>query len=243
MTSATVNSVSHALRMIEVMSGQKPLNISELARLLDLPRPTVYRLVQTLMEREFLVQSGTEYRLSLRLLELSSSILSASRLEELSKSALQRLVDVTGETAHFAILDGDRVGYVSKIESDKAIRMFSRIGWRGPLHATGVGKALLAASEDSLLDRVCSAPLEAFTAATITDPQVLREELVEIRKTGFSIDREELVDGLVCLAVVVRKDRRIVGAVSVSGPSNRMGNTEFFVEHLQQAAKSLATSL
>ena len=243
MTSATVNSVSHALRMIEVMSGQKPLNISELARLLELPRPTVYRLVQTMMEREFLVQSGTEYRLSLRLLELSSSILSASRLEEWSKPALRQLVDLTGETAHFAILDGDRVGYIAKIESDKAIRMFSRIGWRGPLHATGVGKALLAASEDVLLDRVCSAPLEAFTSATITDAQVLREELVEVRKTGFSIDREELVDGLVCLAVAVRKDRRIVGAVSVSGPSNRMQNTEFFVEHLREAATSLATSL
>jgi IclR family acetate operon transcriptional repressor len=243
MTSATVNSVSHALRMIEVMSGQKPLNISELARLLELPRPTVYRLVQTFMERDFLVQSGTEYRLSLRLLELSSSILSSSRLEEASKPALQKLVNVTGETAHFAILDGDRVGYISKIESDKAIRMFSRIGWRGPLHATGVGKALLAVSDDTLLDRICSLPLEAFTSATITDPMRLREELAEIRKVGFGIDREELVDGLVCVAVVVQKDNRIIGAVSVSGPSNRMENTEFFVYHLREAATALATSL
>lgn len=243
MTPGTVNSVAHALRMIEIMSGQKPLNISDLARLLSLPRPTVYRLVQTFMEQGFLVQSGTEYRLSLRLLELSSSILSASRLEDLSKPALQKLVEKTGETAHFAILDGDRVGYIAKIESDKAIRMFSRIGWRGPLHATGVGKALLAAFEDALIDRVCSAPLEAFTPATIVDAKALRKEILEIRRIGFSVDREELVDGLICLAVVVRKESRIVGAISVSGPANRMGNTEFFVEHLREAASSLATNL
>lgn len=243
MSVGTINSVSHALRMIEVMSGQKPLNVSELARLLDLPRPTVYRLVETFLEKGFLVQTGTEYRLSLRLLELSSPILSASHLGELSKPVLQNLVNATGETAHFAILDGDKVGYVSKIESDKPIRMFSRVGWRGPLYATGVGKALLAASGNDLLQKVCAAPMEAFTSATMTTEPRLRRELDEIRQSGFSVDREELVDGLVCVAVVVRKAQHVLGAVSVSGPSNRMVDIPFFVAHLQQAATSLAASL
>tara|TARA_R110002020_G_scaffold134252_37_gene299751 strand:+ start:2094 stop:2825 length:732 start_codon:yes stop_codon:yes gene_type:complete len=243
MSTATINSVSHALRMIEVMSGEGPLNISEIARHLDLPRPTVYRLVQTFVDQGFLVQSGTEYRLSLRLLELASPILSASRLEDLGKPALQRLVDETGETAHFAVLDGDRVGYVSKIESDKPIRMFSRVGWRGPLHATGVGKALLAASEDALLEKICASPMELFTPATISCAETLRQEVVSIRECGYSIDREELVEGLVCVAVAVRTEHRIIGAVSVSGPSTRMSNTAFFVAHLRQAAASLVMAL
>jgi DNA-binding IclR family transcriptional regulator len=243
MTPTTVNSVSHGLRMIEVLSTHKPLNISDLARLLELPRPTVYRLVQTFMERDFIVQSGTEYRLSLRLLELSSSILSASRLEDLSKPSLRQLVDITGETAHFAVLDGDKVGYVSKIESDKAIRMFSRVGWRGPLHATGVGKALLAASDDALMKRVCSGSLEAFTSATITDVHALRHEVNNVRKAGFSVDREELVEGLSCVAVAVQKEERIIGAISLSGPTNRMKNVEFFVEHLKNAASAITAYL
>jgi IclR family acetate operon transcriptional repressor len=112
-------------------------------------------------------------------------------------------VNATGETAHFAALDGDRVVYLAKVDSPHPIRMFSQIGWRGPLHATGVGKVLLASTEAKLLSRVCDQGLERFTRNTIVEKEQLQAELAQIRKQGYALDAEELIDGLTCVAVPV----------------------------------------
>ena len=98
----TINSVEHALRLIEALHEAQPLSVSELARRLGLPRPTVYRLLRTLGSRGFLVQEGNAYRLSLRLLELASTALSASALQAAAQPVLAGLAARTGETAHCA---------------------------------------------------------------------------------------------------------------------------------------------
>lgn len=239
----TINSVDHALRLIEALYEGQPLSVSSLARRVGLPRPTIYRLLRTLDSHGLLVQDGTSYRLSLRLLELASATLGVSALQAAAQPVLSDLATRSGETTHFAVLDGDRVGYIAKVESRHPIRMFSHVGWCGPLHATGVGKALLAWSDPSLLARVLAGTLEAFTPHTLTEGPRLAAEIAEIRAAGYAVDREELIDGLVCVAAPVLVRTRLVGAVSLSGPAARMMEPRRFEGEVKAAAAAVAARL
>lgn len=242
-TAGTINSVDHALRLIEALHAAQPLSVSDLARGLGLPRPTVYRLLRTLGGHGLLVQDGTSYRLSLRLLELASTTLSASALQTAVQPVLSDLAAQTGETTHFAVLDGDQVGYIAKVESRHPIRMFSHVGWRGPLHATGVGKVLLAWSAPSLLGRVLDSMREAFTPFTLTGKAELSAEIERVRAAGHAVDRQELIDGLVCVAAPVLVRTRLVGAVSVAGPVARLVELDGFANRAKTAAKAIAARL
>ncbi|GAB3629851.1 IclR family transcriptional regulator [Pandoraea terrae] len=234
---STVSSVGHAIRLIELLAGgASPRNVSEIAHALELPRATVYRLLRTLAEFEWVIQDGTTYRLSFRPTGLFVHAGAGSSLADRMTPVLQALVNETGETAHFAALDGDRVVYLAKIDSPHPIRMFSQIGWRGPLHATGVGKALLAWAAPALLARICAQGLERFTPRTIVDKKTLLAELERVRTQGYAVDAEELIDGLTCVAVPVMSGTRVLGALSIAGPTARVGDPVSMARILKKAA-------
>lgn len=243
---ATINSVEHAIGLVELLAGSaNALGVSQIAQSLDLPRATVYRLLKTLAQREWVIQEDKTYRLSFRLPGLfhgageGAEAALAQRLTPL----LQQLVNETGETAHFAALDGDRVVYLAKVDSPHPIRMSSQVGWRGPLHATGVGKVLLACSDARLLSRIVEQGLERFTPNTIVAKEKIEAELAQIRKQGYALDAEELIDGLTCVAVPVISGGQVRGAISVAGPTARVGNPKTLAKILKAAAKTLPASL
>lgn len=238
-----INSVDHALRLIEALHAAQPLSVSDLARRLELPRPTVYRLLRTLGSHGLLVQDGTSYRLSLRLLELGSTALTASALQMAAQSSLSDLAAQTGETTHFAVLDGDQVGYIAKVESRHPIRMFSHVGWRGPLHATGVGKVLLAWSDPSLVRRVFDGKPKAFTPYTLTGRAELSAEIERVREAGYAVDQQELIEGLVCVAAPVIVRARLIGAVSAAGPITRLVELDRVADRVRVAASAIAARL
>lgn len=218
-----INSVSHAIRLVELLStANKPMNVSQIAKELDLPRPTVYRLLKTLGDHNWISSEATAYRISYRLLEIFSRAGGSFALSKAVEPVLQELVQRIGETAHFAVLDGDAVTYLAKVESPHPIRMFSYIGWRGPLHATGAGKALIAWSPEDTPARVAAKTLERHTSHTITEGQALLSEIASIRKRGYALDEEELIEGLTCVAIPLIVDGVLLGAFSVAGPTTRM---------------------
>ena len=239
---ATVNSVEHAVRLVELMAcSEDVLGVSQMAQSLGLPRATVYRLLKTLIQREWIIQEDKTYRLSFRLAGLFNGAGAGAQaaLAERVKPLLQSLVNETGETAHFAVLDGDRVVYLAKVDSPHPIRMFSQVGWRGPLHATAVGKVLLASAEAKLLPQICDRALERFTPATIVEKASLQAELAQIRAQGYAVDAEELIAGLTCVAVPVFMGEQVRGAISVAGPTARVGNPKALAKILTAAVKAL----
>ncbi|WP_347554204.1 IclR family transcriptional regulator [Robbsia sp. KACC 23696] len=241
----TVNSVEHAIRLVELLAvSENGLGVSQMAQSLDLPRATVYRLLKTLAQREWVIQEDKTYRLSFRLAGLFHGVGAGAgaALAARMTPLLHRLVDKTGETAHFAALDGDRVVYLAKVDSPHPIRMFSEIGWRGPLHASGAGKVLLAGTDAAFLSRICDQGLERFTRQTIVEKEKLEEALARIREQGYALDAEELIDGLTCVAVPVMSGKHIRGALSVSGPSARLGDPEALAKILQDVVKALPLS-
>jgi DNA-binding IclR family transcriptional regulator len=105
------------------------------------------------------------------------------------------------------------------------IKIFARIGSRGPIHCTGAGKAMLADYTDREFDRFYNikAPLQSYTVNTMVDPQKLKEEMLLIRHNGYALDNGELEDGVRCVAVPVRNfENKVIAAVSVSGPDTRL---------------------
>lgn len=178
-----------------------------------------------------------------QLLELGGTVLSAASLQAVCLPFLTELVERTGETAHFAVLDGEQAGYIAKVDSPHPIRMSSHIGWRGPLHATSVGKVMLAWSGPELLAQVMSGELRRHAERTIVDAAALAAEVARVRKQGYAVDHEELLDGLVCVAAPVVTGARLVGAVSVSGPTLRLKELGPIAMNVCETAKRIAASL
>lgn len=236
----SVNSVAHAIKLVELLSQHlEGLGVSAIAARLELPRPTVYRLLSTLMEAGWCSRTDNAYMLSPRMMALANGCNRLAPLMDTIHALLHRLASETGETAHFAVLDGAGITYIAKVESSHPIRMFSHVGWHGPVHATGVGKALLACAPQALVDRVLSGPLHRYTESTITTAAGLAQELTRIRQRGYAIDREELIDGLVCKAIAVSNGKELLGAFSIAGPKDRMRDNVKAFEHLTQAARGL----
>jgi IclR family acetate operon transcriptional repressor len=135
---------------------------------------------------------------------------------------LTQLVDITGETANFAIREGDLVVYVAQVPSRHSMRMFTEIGRRVLPHCTGVGKALLAQLPDSSVKEIVQRNgMPAMTAQTITNVDDLMEDLDRIRQRGWAEDDGEQEVGVRCIAAPVL-GTGISSAISVSGPAARL---------------------
>lgn len=241
-----VNSVDHALRLITHLAERASVHgatMAELSEGLGLPRPTLYRLLATLQAHDLVVRVNKRYRLTLRLAALAQAAFSSSGIQTLCQPYLNELARQTGETTHFAILDGDRAGYIAKVDGAHAIRMTSHVGWRGPLHATAAGKILLAWSSEELRNAFLQGPLERFTACTLTEPEKLRAQIDLIKRQGYALDDQELLEGLVCVAAPVVADGWLVGAVSISGPTIRRQALLDAMPLVRTAADAIAAQL
>jgi DNA-binding IclR family transcriptional regulator len=206
------------------------LGVSELSRALGLKKATTHRLLGSLRRRDFVAQDPItrRYRLGIKLWELGSRATSQIGWVDRAQPFLQQLTDQTGETAHLAVLDDGEVLYIDKVESTHSLRMPSQVGRRLPAHCTGVGKALLAhlpaVDVASIMTR---RGMARFTHHTITNLGALQADLTEVRRRGYSIDDEEIEDGLRCIGAPVRDHSgRVVAAVSIAGPASRLPDSD-----------------
>jgi DNA-binding IclR family transcriptional regulator len=235
-----VESVTRALRILGCFDFEHgELGVSEIARMLGLHKSTVHRLLGTLVAEDYMRRSQNGmYSLSWKMLELGAVTRKHYRLHE-AIEALTTLVEGTGETAHLATLDRGDVLYLEKVESVRALRMPSAVGDRAPTHCTALGKALLAGRSDAevrkLLEPHC--PLQRNTPDTLTTIDEVIGALGDVRKTGYAVDNGELEEGLTCIAAGITIDGVTTAAVSVSGPTSRLGVREVAAEVQRCAAR------
>jgi DNA-binding IclR family transcriptional regulator len=249
-TNGGVQSVVRALRLIDTLGQSRgEVGIAELSKRVGLHVSTVHRLLTTLVQQGFCRQNPEtgRYALGAKLFQLGEVCLGQMDLRELARSFLARLSRETGETANLVVLDGREALYLDKVESPQNLRIFSRIGHRAPLYCTAVGKVLLAyrpaTERRSLLGTGAFKP---FTRHTVTSPARLRRELEEVGRQGYALDREECEEGAYCLAVPVRNAQgRIEAALSVSGPTVRMGDHRLpdLVPLMRRAGEELSAQL
>lgn len=223
-----------------------PLSRAELVRQCELTRPTLYRIIASL-EAEGLIEATRDnrYRLGGRLVNLARLALHQNDVRKIAAPVLSQLRDATGETVHLAILSGDELVYIDKIESHQAVRMASSIGTRVPMHSTGVGKAYLSAlpvaEANALIDRLA---LPAITKYTTTDPEKLKKAVAKARKQGYVRDDQENETGIVCFGAAIREDfDRPVASLSVSIPLFRVREAVRYSQPLMEAVALISRQL
>ncbi|MED3572293.1 IclR family transcriptional regulator [Cytobacillus praedii] len=225
-----VKSVSRALDIIKLISWKKGgLGVTEIANQMDINKSSVYRILSTLVQYGYVEQDkGTErYKLGYQFLEVSSRLLESLDIRTEAKPFLQELEKETNEVIHLVVYDQGEVVYIEKLDGNEALRMHSKVGKRAPMHCTSVGKAILAyLPADSVQEILERKGLPVHTVKTITDKNVLAEELAEVKKKGIALDLEENENGITCIAVPIFDHLgKVAAAVSISGPTIRMNET------------------
>ncbi|NLU83784.1 IclR family transcriptional regulator [Rhodococcus sp. HNM0569] len=219
------------------------LTFAQIRDATGLPKATVHRLLGDLVEHGLLDRTGSTYRLSRLVFELGMRASVERGLIEVSGPFLEELRDRVREIVHLGVREGSEVVYVAKIGAHLGGGAPSRIGGRMPLHATALGKVLLAFSPVDEQNRILAEPLARFTPRTVTEPGRLRRQLDEIRESGLSREYEESAVGVVCVAApVLDRDDRIVAAVSVTGPTTGF-QPERHAGAVRAAARGISATL
>ncbi|MFF9284489.1 IclR family transcriptional regulator [Streptomyces griseosporeus] len=218
-----VKSAARTVELLELLAerGDRPARLQELADALDVPRSSMYALLQTLISHGWVRTdlTGSLYGIGLRALLTGTGYLDSDPRVRLVRPYLDEASDALGETIHLARLDGRSVAYLATRESHEYLRTISRVGRRLPAHAGALGKALLAERPDGELPE---GPYEALTPRTHTTRESLAADLAEVRARGYAIDREEGVPGIVGFGFALRYDRPARDAVSCSVPVARL---------------------
>ena len=222
-----VQSVDRAMTLLEVLSEEdRGQRLTDLARRTGLSLTTVHRLLTTLEQRRFVQFSLGDnlWHVGRQTYMVGSAFVRDRHFVAPALPFLRRLRDLTRETANLGVVDNGEIILVNQIESREIKRAISRVGGRTPMTASGMGKAILSCySHDEVTAVVARTGMRKVTSRTITSREDLDDDLERARDNGFSIDDEEFLPGLRCVAAPVYDNQQeVVCAISVSGLPNRM---------------------
>jgi len=224
--SPPIQSLERALDVLDALSASGGLTLSELATRLGQSASTLYRALSTLEQRQIVEVDHADqtWNIGPASFRLGSSFLRRSGLIERSRPVMRALMESSGETANLAVERNEQILFVNQIETHETIRAFFAPGTQSPMHASGIGKALLSHYPEHRLARFLRRnTLSGYTGQTITNPVHLRAELADARRDGYAFDNEERSLGMRCVAAAVFDQYgEAVAGISVSGPSNRM---------------------
>nr|WP_106181819.1 IclR family transcriptional regulator [Prauserella shujinwangii] len=206
------------LAMLEAFTPATPqLTLSELARRAGISLPTAHRRAAELVEWGALERGADgRYRIGLRLWEVASLAPRGLRLRDVAMPFLEDLYEVTHENVQLAVREGLELVFVERIAGRRAVPVLTRVGGRFALHATGVGLVLLAHAPAEVQERALAAPLQAYTAKTVTEPDRLREVLAAVRRNGYAVsDGQVTLDALSVAAPIRGPGDEVIAAVSL----------------------------
>jgi DNA-binding IclR family transcriptional regulator len=243
--------VPKALRVLEtVASRRRPLSIAEIAAALDIPQPTAHRIVGSLEKLGFVGREPGRRRIieGARFVRLGLDVLRAAAGSGARHAVLAALAKKTGESCNLGVVTGGHVVYVDRVETQWPLGLRFEPGSRVPLHCTAIGKLLLSELPDAALEaQLASGELARYTSTTITDPRKLKAELKRTRQQGYSLDNEEFMSGVICMAVPVRgpRDGQVCAGLAISAAQARhtLSGVKRFLPDLRAAATKLERAL
>lgn len=201
--------------LLEVVASKDQFfSLQSLVEETNIPKPTLHRMLQQLESAGLLERSvdSRQYATGVRLRKLAENLLLNDTFHGARHGVLRALVNEVGESCNLTALSGSEVMYLDRVETPAPLRFYLRSGSRVPVHCSASGKLFLAGMPPAQRQRLLAhAPLEAFTAKTLTNLDALEEEIKQVKRQGYALDIEEFLPGLLCVAVLVP---------SVSGRSN-----------------------
>lgn len=223
---ASVQVLDRALNMLAIVSARDGALLTDIADAAGMAPSTTHRLLASLASHGMVTadpETG-QWTIGVKAFEIGNGFLRHRKLGTISRPFLTRLMEESGETANLAMEDAGDVVFVSQVESHAPMRAFFRPGRRGPMHASGIGKAILAARpEREVAALIGRRRVERFTEKTLDTQPALLADLEAIRARGWSIDDEEHTVGMRCIAAPVFNEHgEAVAGLSVSGPAVRL---------------------
>ncbi|WP_255197455.1 IclR family transcriptional regulator [Halorarius litoreus] len=224
MSSGTVKSTGTAFAVVEALVALDGAGVSELAGHLGIAKSTAHRHLTTLEQSGYLVREGNVYNIGLKFLQLGEYSRHTRPGYTLTKRIVDEIARETEERSVFIVEEHGQAVYLYRGIGPHAVTTDSTVGTRRPIHTVAGGKAILAQLPRERVDAIIDEwGLEARTDATITTRDSLYEELDAIRERGVAYNRGETIEGLNAVAVpVMSAPGEVVGALSVSGPANRL---------------------
>jgi IclR family acetate operon transcriptional repressor len=244
----TIKSLDRSLEVLGELARLEASTLSGLARALDESPATVYRILVTMQAHRMVEFDEAQqlWHVGAGAFLIGSAFLRRTGLIERARPILRSLMEATGETANLGVESDGAVLFVSQVETHAAILAFFPPGTKSPLHASGIGKALMAHGPEDRLDRLLGRGLQGYTARTITDPGRLAAELEAIRARGYAVDDEERNEGMRCVAAPIRDAYgETIAGLSVSGPVSRVAPDRIpdFAEKVIAAAEAVSLAL
>ncbi len=221
-----VQALDRGLTLLRVLAANDRATLTEIALSAGMVPSTAHRLLTT-MQRHRITEfddAMQHWMIGVEAFRIGSSFMRRTNLVEAGRGIMHDLMEASGETANMAVADSGDVVFISQVECNDPIRAFFRPGTRGRMHASGIGKALLAElSRDEVEAILARKGLPSFTPKTLTSPEALFADLEGTRVKGWSLDDEERTLGMRCLAsAIFNEHREAVAGVSISGPSVRL---------------------
>ncbi len=219
-----VSMIERMTLILDAFDAATPaLTLLEIVERTGLPRSTVHRILDQMIRLRWLAHTSGGYRLGMRTLELGGLTADHNEIRDAVGPLLHELAQRTGMVGHLGVLDGRDVVYLDKVGGRFSAMLPTRLGGRMPAHATGMGKAMLAALDPAIAEAASRTRLPRLTPRTFSEPDALRRELDHIRlRQGVAIDREEAVTGIACVAAPLRGRGAATAALSLSGPADAM---------------------
>ena len=245
----TIKSLERAMEVFEFLSEGQGMPLTQLATDLNQSPATVYRILVTLEKRGLVEFDHVAqlWHIGPRSFVIGARFIRRTNLVERARPIMRKLMEDTGETANLGVQQEDSVLFLSQVETQASIRAFFPPGTLSPMHASGIGKALLAHMDELRLDTLFSkTQFKRFTGYSITEPTALRAHLSEIRTRGYSIDNEEKNTGMRCIAAPVFDfNGEAIAGISVSGPTSRIepARLEELIAPVMNAAQDLTFAI
>lgn len=220
-----VQSFARGLAVIRSFSADAPSQtMTEVAQRTGLTRAGARRILHTLHALGYVEIDGRQFRLTAKVLDLGFAYLSSLPLWSLAEPFMEALVRDVQESCSIAVLHDKEIVYVLRVPTEKIMSISLGVGSRLPAYCSSMGRVLLAALEDGQLDaQLAGTELIARTPCTITDPALLREEILRVRRQGWALIDQELEQGLISLAVPITTHKdKVVAAINVGMHSSRM---------------------
>lgn len=235
----TIKTARRVFDVLELVRDRDGISLSEVAEELDIATSTAHGYLTTLEELGYLVREDERFYLGLTFLHYGTAARDRLGYLDVIEPTLEKFAEQTGEAVWYVAEESGRAIYLMKKEGTHAARTSGEVGKEAPLHASAAGKAILAGLPEERIDEI---DLPEYTEETITDRETLREEIAKVRETGVAYNDNDNLMGLRAVACPIEVEGRVIGAISVGGPADRIRG-EFFREELPNSLRGAANEI